>query len=102
MIVSVLRNTNSSVKFWFIENFLSPSFLVSASTALLCRVLTRDPGIHTTHGGRIRIPVRVGDLQMAVVAQGTKRKAADHMGLQNPLPRCPLPDGPQKGDLCGR
>ncbi|KIJ61523.1 glycosyltransferase family 24 protein [Hydnomerulius pinastri MD-312] len=27
MIVSVLRNTNSSVKFWFIENFLSPSFL---------------------------------------------------------------------------
>ncbi|KAI0948225.1 hypothetical protein AcW1_009797 [Taiwanofungus camphoratus] len=27
MVVSVLRNTNSSVKFWFIENFLSPSFL---------------------------------------------------------------------------
>ncbi|KAL5480943.1 KRE5 [Sanghuangporus weigelae] len=27
MILSVLRNTNSSVKFWFIENFLSPSFL---------------------------------------------------------------------------
>lgn len=31
MILSVLRNTNSSVKFWFIENFLSPSFLVSHS-----------------------------------------------------------------------
>lgn len=29
MILSVLRNTNSTVKFWFIENFLSPSFLVS-------------------------------------------------------------------------
>ncbi|KAF8587209.1 glycosyltransferase family 24 protein [Ramaria rubella] len=27
MILSVLRNTKSSVKFWFIENFLSPSFL---------------------------------------------------------------------------
>ncbi|KAL9710152.1 killer toxin resistant protein [Leucoagaricus gongylophorus] len=27
MILSVLRNTSSSVKFWFIENFLSPSFL---------------------------------------------------------------------------
>ncbi|KAJ6624174.1 hypothetical protein B0H10DRAFT_1943373 [Mycena sp. CBHHK59/15] len=27
MILSVLRNTNSTVKFWFIENFLSPSFL---------------------------------------------------------------------------
>ncbi len=26
MILSVLRNTQSSVKFWFIENFLSPSF----------------------------------------------------------------------------
>lgn len=28
MILSVLRTTNSTVKFWFIENFLSPSFLV--------------------------------------------------------------------------
>lgn len=28
MILSVLRNTKHSVKFWFIENFLSPSFLV--------------------------------------------------------------------------
>ncbi|KAI0042052.1 glycosyltransferase family 24 protein [Auriscalpium vulgare] len=27
MILSVLRNTKHSVKFWFIENFLSPSFL---------------------------------------------------------------------------
>ncbi|KAK9765247.1 killer toxin resistant protein, variant 2 [Basidiobolus ranarum] len=26
MILSVLKNTNSTVKFWFIENFLSPSF----------------------------------------------------------------------------
>ena len=31
MILSVLRNTNSTVKFWFIENFLSPSFLVSVN-----------------------------------------------------------------------
>lgn len=28
MILSVLRNTKDTVKFWFIENFLSPSFLV--------------------------------------------------------------------------
>lgn len=28
MILSVLRNTKRTVKFWFIENFLSPSFLV--------------------------------------------------------------------------
>ena len=31
MIQSVLNHTNSSVKFWFIENFLSPSFKVHAS-----------------------------------------------------------------------
>jgi len=29
MMLSVLRNTDKTVKFWFIENFLSPSFLVS-------------------------------------------------------------------------
>lgn len=29
MILSVLRHTKSTVKFWFIENFLSPSFMVS-------------------------------------------------------------------------
>jgi UDP-glucose:glycoprotein glucosyltransferase len=28
MILSVLHNTEHTVKFWFIENFLSPSFLV--------------------------------------------------------------------------
>lgn len=31
MILSVLRNTKGTVKFWFIENFLSPSFLASCS-----------------------------------------------------------------------
>ncbi|KAG6332294.1 hypothetical protein ID866_6797 [Astraeus odoratus] len=34
MILSVLHNTNSTVKFWFIENFLSPSFLVGLDIAL--------------------------------------------------------------------
>jgi UDP-glucose:glycoprotein glucosyltransferase len=27
MVVSVMRHTKSSVKFWFIQNFLSPSFI---------------------------------------------------------------------------
>lgn len=62
MILSVLRNTKNSVKFWFIENFLSPSFLVRILTARLCHLLMRSSGIHTTHGGRIRFPIRVGDL----------------------------------------
>jgi len=26
--LSVMKNTNHTVKFWFIENFLSPSFKV--------------------------------------------------------------------------
>jgi UDP-glucose:glycoprotein glucosyltransferase len=29
MILSVMKHTKSTVKFWFIENFLSPTFLVS-------------------------------------------------------------------------
>lgn len=36
MILSVLRNTNHTVKFWFIENFLSPSFLVSRHYNACC------------------------------------------------------------------
>lgn len=39
MILSVLRNTNSSVKFWFIENFLSPSFLVRPTLSLSLIIL---------------------------------------------------------------
>lgn len=39
MILSVLRNTKSTVKFWFIENFLSPSFLV-------CSVLLKPNFVH--------------------------------------------------------
>jgi len=31
MILSVMKHTKSSVKFWFIENFLSPTFLVSTT-----------------------------------------------------------------------
>ena len=40
MILSVLRNTKHSVKFWFIENFLSPSFLVRFSISLSDEGLT--------------------------------------------------------------
>ena len=35
MILSVLRHTKSSVKFWFIENFLSPDFLVCFELACM-------------------------------------------------------------------
>ena len=36
MILSVLRNTKHTVKFWFIENFLSPSFLVRSDSPIHC------------------------------------------------------------------
>lgn len=36
MILSVIKNTDSRVKFWFIENFLSPSFKVCFSNLGSC------------------------------------------------------------------
>lgn len=41
MIVSVLRHTKSSVKFWFIQNFLSPSF--KAFIPHMAKGKVRDP-----------------------------------------------------------
>lgn len=56
MILSVLRNTKSTVKFWFIENFLSPSFLVCSSIhSQNTPYLTSNGaiGIHTSHGREV-------------------------------------------------
>ena len=49
MILSVLRNTKHTVKFWFIENFLSPSFLVKHFRSIL-------PGGDTEHPTQEFIP----------------------------------------------
>lgn len=38
MILSVLKNTNRPVKFWFIKNYLSPQFKVYLSVLLICIV----------------------------------------------------------------
>ena len=47
MILSVLRHTKSTVKFWFIENFLSPSFLVGCAASVYNgRPLTVIAGVH--------------------------------------------------------
>jgi UDP-glucose:glycoprotein glucosyltransferase len=43
MILSVLRNTKHTVKFWFIENFLSPSFLVRIHYLVLRGGATEHP-----------------------------------------------------------
>ena len=58
MILSVLRHTNKTVKFWFIENFLSPSFLVRRQ--LVCRfaeLLTLVLGIHPALCRAVQLPV---------------------------------------------
>jgi hypothetical protein len=99
MILSVLRNTNSSVKFWFIENFLSPSFLVSKPAVdnrgeTLTSYLV---GIHPTSRWSVRVPVRTRDIQMAFLAPRAEREATYHLGLQNPIPWCFVSHGPQKG-----
>lgn len=44
MILSVMKQTKSTVKFWFIENFLSPLFKVSSPFVVnyqSCRILYR-------------------------------------------------------------
>ena len=68
MILSVLKNTDKTVKFWFIENFLSPSFLVSPHIIPLSPVLIPRVGIHSPLCRGVQLRVRTGDLQMAFMA----------------------------------
>lgn len=99
MILSVMRNTKSTVKFWFIENFLSPSFLVSVLLIVRQLLLKWLPGIHPTLRRSVRVPVRVCHVQMAVLAPAAEGETAHHLGIQDPVPRYPIPDGPQEGYL---
>src|SRR6266404_4264162 len=39
---------------------------------------------------------------MADMAETPTRKATDHLGIQDPLSRCPFPHGPRQGLLCRR
>src|SRR5271170_4876950 len=98
MILSVLRNTNSTVKFWFIENFLSPSFLVGGSFSFnFSGMIIAMLGIYPASCGCIQFQIRASDIQMAVVASCSKREATHHLGIQDPFPRCSLPHGSQEG-----
>ena len=82
MILSVLRNPKHTVKFWFIENFLSPPFSVRFSFPVSGEELPND----VAQEG-VRFPVRAAHVQVAYVATPTARKATDHLGIQDPLSR---------------
>lgn len=101
MILSVLRNTNSTVKFWFIENFLSPSFLVGLRFLRLFQGQERDQliGIYPTLRARVRVPIRARDLQMALVVTCSEGETTDYLGVQDLVPRRALSYGLEESHL---
>lgn len=50
-------------------------------------------GHHLSHSPGVRLPVRAGAVQVAPLAPPADGEAAHHLGIQNPLPGCPLPSG---------
>lgn len=54
-------------------------------------------GIPATFRGSVPLRLRARDVQVAVVAARAEGEAAHHLGVQDPLPRRALPDGPEEG-----
>lgn len=50
-------------------------------------------GHHLSHSPGVRLPVRAGAVQVAPLAPPADGEAANHLGIQNPLPGCSLPSG---------
>ena len=59
-------------------------------------------GVHPPHGAGVRVPVRAGPVQVAPLAAPAEGEAADHLGLQDPLPGRALPAGRRQVPVCGR
>lgn len=60
MIVSVMKNTKSKVKFWFLKNYLSPSVKVIIAVEnklklLFDKQINLFSGIYSIYGGKIWI-----------------------------------------------
>ncbi|OBZ72146.1 UDP-glucose:glycoprotein glucosyltransferase, partial [Grifola frondosa] len=92
MILSVLRNTNSSVKFWFIENFLSPSFLVcfdhsSCMIGLTFCLQEFIPHFAQAYG----FDYELVTYKWPSWLRAQKEKPTYYLGLQDPLPRRSVP-----------
>lgn len=94
MILSVLKNTQRPVKFWFIKNYLSPQFKVCLycflfsffvpfpltstlqhliepciieSSILIINIISYT-GCHTSHGSRVWVPIWTHHIQVANMA----------------------------------
>jgi hypothetical protein len=96
MMVSVMRHTDSTVKFWFIQNFLSPSFkafiphLAQGASFLFSHCLLAL----TLTSRRVRLRLRARHLQMATLASTSEGEAANYLGLQDSFPRWLVPPSP--------
>jgi UDP-glucose:glycoprotein glucosyltransferase len=105
MTLSVMKHTNATVKFWFIEDFLSPSFLeflphLADEYGFEYELVTyKWPS--WLNGQKEKQRLIWGT---SVVSSLSDRHAdlAPPDSLQDPLPRCPFPDGPRQGYLCRR
>ena len=87
------------------EVLVHREFLISlipgmeATFVLLIPALITFLGIHPPFRGGLQLQIRACNVQMAIVAPCSEREAAHHLGLQDPFPRCALPDGSEEGHL---
>lgn len=87
MMVSVLRHTKSSVKFWFIQNFLSPSFKAFIPHMAKGTTSAHDNRWESllnslTFDSRVRIRLRTRHVQMAALVTRSKGETADNLGVR--------------------
>jgi hypothetical protein len=56
-------------------------------------------GIHPALRQGVRVRIRTRHLQMAFLGPRAEGEAEDHLGLQDLVPRCPIPNGPKACDI---
>ena len=112
MMLSVTKRTSAPVKFWLVENFLSPHFkstvfamakefgfqveLITyvARTKRLPHIAVQHQYIRTLTPSlhfHFELLCTSSQVQVARVAAAADGEAADYLGLQDSLPRCSLP-----------
>ena len=106
MILSVMKNTNSSVKFWFIvctmlrlpntmlmyrRTFyrLHSWFVASCQHSEVVLIV----GVSAQNGGRVRLSIRICDVQMASLVESSDGETKNHLGLQDSVLGCLVPYG---------
>ena len=90
MMLSVLKRSSWPVKFWYLEQYLSPGFKVGASAAWHCGILgwadinssaERAPSF----GSEVQLHLPVHVIQVARVAESADRKAPSDVGVSRDL-----------------